>query len=318
MKRLRLSGLSVAGAVKNTTLVVLGTFLLAFGTGVFTVPFNLVAGGMSGIAIILASLSSAELLSVDFYVTVMTWVLFFAGLALLGKGFAMKTLISTVLYPPLLSLSMRLTDDRYFGGLLNLAESGYTDAALIVATVFSGVMIGTGVALSFLGGGSTGGIDVIALSISKKYKKIKSAHVLLFIDTLVILVGAFVIGDVVVSLLGIISAFISSVTIDRIFGGSSRAFIANIVSDKYEQINKAVIEEFGRTSTLIDCKGGYTGAERKLLTVSFGMSQYSALLAAILRIDKNAFITVHKAHEINGEGWTWELSDRERDENNDK
>jgi uncharacterized membrane-anchored protein YitT (DUF2179 family) len=313
MKMMPKSRQEALTTAKNALFVTVGTFLLAFGTGVFVVPFNLVAGGMSGIGIILAEVIKVPFLTVDVYVSVLTWFFFFAGLILLGKSFAMKTLASTLLYPPLLSLCMRLASPNVLGGLLYIADSGYGDAAIIIAAVFGGLLIGVGLALSFLGGGSTGGVDVIALTISGKFKRIKSAQVLLAIDTVVILVGAFVMGDLVISLLGIISAFVSSVTIDRIFDGGRRAFIANIISDKYEQINAAIISDLNRTGTIIPCIGGYTGKERKMVMVSFSMAQYALLLSTVLKIDRDAFITIHGAKEINGEGWTWEQDERSED-----
>lgn len=293
-------------AIKNSSLVILGTVLLAFGISVFQLPFDLVSGGMSGLAIVLAKIPGPSFLTVDFYVAVMTWGLFLFGLITLGRAFAMKTLISTIVYPPAFSLFAWLTDTWVLDGILNLKNSPHADAAIIVAAVFSGIITGVGIAFAFLGGGSTGGIDIPAIYISRKIRRLTSAQVILIIDASVILTGVFVIGDLVISLLGIVSAFVSSVVTDKIFGGSTKAFTANIVSDKYEDINQAVIKKINRTTTLIDCVGGYSGEKKCLLTVTFNMAEYSALLAAVLDADKNAFISITKAHEINGEGWTYD------------
>ena len=59
-----------------------------------------------------------------------------------------------------------------------------------------------------------------------------------------------------------------------------------------------------RTTTIIDAVGGYTGNGLKMLMVTFKMGQYSEFLNIINKIDKCAFVTIHQAHEINGEGWT--------------
>lgn len=293
-------------AIKNSLSVILGTVLLAFGISVFQLPFDLVSGGMSGLAIVLAKIPGPSFLTVDFYVLVMTWGLFLLGLIILGRAFAMKTLISTIVYPPAFSLFARLADAEVLGGILNLRNSPHGDAAIIVAAVFSGIITGVGIALAFLGGGSTGGIDIPAICISRKVKKLTSAQIILIIDASIILAGVFVIGDLAISLLGIVSSFVSSVVTDKIFSGSTKAFTANIVSDKYEDINKAVIEKINRTTTLIDCVGGYSREKKHMLTVTFNMSEYSALLTAVLDADKNAFISISKAHEINGEGWTYD------------
>lgn len=295
--------------IKNSAIVVLGTVLIAFGTSVFQIPFNLIAGGMSGIAIALVNIIDVAFMTEDFYITVMTWGFFIVGLLVLGRAFAMKTLISTIVYPPAFSLCRLLVSEDVFGGLFVLENAQHGDAALLVAAFFGGIIIGAGVGIAFLGGGSTGGIDIIALAVSKKFKRVKSSHVLLLMDTTIILVGAFVLKDLVVSLLGIVSAFASSVMVDRIFGRGSKAFVAFVISDKHEEINNAMIDELDRTTTIVDCVGGFSSKSKKMLLISFNMSQYSEILTTVLRIDKGAFITVHRAHEINGEGWTWNESE---------
>ena len=133
--------------------------------------------------------------------------------------------------------------------------------------------------------------------------------ILFCVDATLVTLGMFVIGDFVLSLLGIVSAFISAIVVDKIFLGRSRAFIANIISDKYEEINTAIIEEIHRTTTVTSVVGGFSGEGKRMLMVSFTMRQYAELLAVIKRIDKNAFVTVHAAHEINGQGWTFDKHD---------
>jgi uncharacterized membrane-anchored protein YitT (DUF2179 family) len=78
-----------------------------------------------------------------------------------------------------------------------------------------------------------------------------------------------------------------------------------VVSDKCDEINAEIIGKIHRTSTIFRVVGGYSGQDKRMLMVSFTMRQYAELLSTVNRIDKNAFITVHAAHEINGEGWTF-------------
>jgi len=191
------------------------------------------------------------------------------------------------------------------GGYFYLPGYEYTDIALLVAAVAGGALIGTGCALSFLGGGSTGGTDVIAFTLSKVFSKLKSSRAVFLVDASIVIFGIFVIGNMIVSLLGILAVFISTTVIDKIFLGGSRAFVCEIVSDSYAEINRQIIEKMDRTSTVIDVVGGYSGENKKMLKVSFTMREYSSLLAIVARCDKSAFVTVHRAHEINGEGWTF-------------
>ena len=297
--------------LKSFGFILLGTFILAFGLAMFIFPFELVTGGISGIGIILAKCFDDIPFLGDFgpdvYSSIINWVLFALGFFILGKSFAMKTLISTAFYPIALFISEYVVYHSPISALLDLTayQDGYGAIALIVATIFGGACIGAGCAFTFLGGGSTGGVDVIALALSKYVKGLKSSVSFFVCDTLIILIGIFAVDNFLLSLLGIISAFICAVSIDKLFLGESSAFIAHVVSDKYDEINRAVIEKMSRTTTIVEATGGYSGEGKKLVIITFAMRQYPAFTQIISEIDKNAFVTVHRAHEINGEGWTY-------------
>ncbi|MBR3999457.1 MAG: YitT family protein [Clostridia bacterium] len=154
--------------IKSVLLVITGTLVLALGTAIFIIPFDLVTGGISSIAIILHKI--IPVLSIDLLITLVTWTLFFIGLICLGKGFALKTLISTIVYPIGIMLFSKLTDPGVFGGIFDLQTSAYSEISILLAALFSGVLVGTGCALTFLGGGSTGGVDILAFLICKVFK----------------------------------------------------------------------------------------------------------------------------------------------------
>jgi len=300
-----LSKKKLFGELRNILLVVFGTLLLAFGTAVFIIPFDLVTGGMAGISIVLARVLPFDL-TVDVYVTILTWTLFLLGLFALGRGFALKTLVSSIFYPTALSLFLRLATPDVMGGFLYLKSSPHGELSLLVSAIFGGILVGAGCAVTFLGGGSTGGTDILAFVFCKIFKRAKSSVVIFIIDALIVLIGAFVVGDLIVTLLAISSAFVAALVIDYVFLGSSKAFVANVVTDKSEEINKEVIDKLERTTTMINVVGGYSGKGKQLIVVSFTIREYSELMSIISRIDRNAFVTISRAHEINGEGWTRE------------
>ena len=290
--------------LRNIVLVIIGTLILAFGTAIFILPFDLVAGGMSGLAIVIDALIPIEAITVDVIITVLTWGLFLLGLIFLGKDFAMKTLISAIVYPIGISLFLQLSNAEVLGGLLSLGTSGYSELPLIISATVGGSLVGVGCAVTFLSGGSTGGMDIIAFLICKLFKKIKSSTAIFLIDASIVILGVFLKQDLILSLLGVISAMISAIVIDKIFLGGTAALVAQIVTEEGDAINRAVIEQMDRTTTILSVKGGYSDKEKKMLMVSFSMRQYTHLMEIVLRIDPAAFVTVSKAHEISGEGWT--------------
>ncbi len=290
--------------IRNIGLVLIGTVVLSFGVAIFILPHELVTGGIPSLAIIVARIVPFEFFTVDIAVTVLTWLLFFLGFIFLGKSFAAKTLLSTIVYPTCVSLLLKMTESEVFGGFFDMSASGNSEVALMLSAIFGGACVGVGCALTFLGGGSTGGVDIFAFIICKFFKKVKSAVALFFIDSTIIILGAYIIKDLTLTLLGILSATVSALMIDKVLLGGKGAFVAEIVTAEYEQINEAIITEIDRTTTIINAVGGYSGNEYKMLIVSFTMREYADLMNVIKKYDKNAFITIHRAHEINGEGWS--------------
>lgn len=316
MNKVKYSKKEIFLMLKNVFLVVIGTVILAFGTGVFLFPYDIITGGIAGISItlnnIIPEFEILSLKSYDIYVFVVTWGLFLLGLIVLGKSFSLKTLISTIVYSPVFSLSVRLVETNAFNGFFDIA-SKYGEISVLLGAVFGGAFVGVGCAIAFLGGGSTGGTDIIAFVICKWFKRMRSSVVIFIVDVAVVLGGIFVLKDLTLSLLGIASAFICAIVIDKLFLGESQAFIAQIVSDKYEEINQVIISKLDRTTTILDATGGFSKQEKKVVMVSFTMRQYSTLINIVNIVDKTAFVSIHRAHEINGEGWTRPSPDPEKE-----
>ena len=97
--------------------------------------------------------------------------------------------------------------------------------------------------------------------------------------------------------------------IDKIFIGSEKAFTAQIVTPKFEEMNLAIREEVRRTTTMFMAEGGYSRENKTVLSVTFTMRQYADLMNVIKRIDPTAFVSISRAHEINGEGFTYGTHD---------
>ena len=287
--------------LKNLSLIVLGTLLLSFAAAVFILPFNLISGGVASIAIILRGIPYFQSLSNEIIIMGVTWLFFFSGLIFLGKDFALKTFISTAIYPLGVWFFSALLSPHFLGGFFNIQNS---DIAVILAVIFGGATAGMGCALTFLGGGSTGGVDVIALILCKFFKKLKSSVAIFIIDAVVIICGAFVLKDLAAILLGILTAFIFATVLDRVFLGQSKSFTAQVISQHPEEINAAVIKTLGRTTTQLTVTGGFSKKEKKMLLVSFTIREYAELISIINTCDPSAFITVLRSYEISGEGWT--------------
>ena len=141
--------------VNNYVAIVLGTFLLAFGSVIFLTKAELVAGGISGISIIIQHYVSVQIY--DYLVAGLTIFFWFIGLFFLGKDFALKTALSSLLYIGFTFIFKRVL---FFDELAKTFAGEQLAGNLILCGIFGGVFIGGGVDITFLGGGSSGGVDV--------------------------------------------------------------------------------------------------------------------------------------------------------------
>jgi uncharacterized membrane-anchored protein YitT (DUF2179 family) len=205
---------AIGREVSRLALVILGTALISFATAVFLIPFDIVMGGVSGFAIALAHLGIGDAETV---IAISVLVFFLIGWISFGKDFFARTFVSSMLYPPLTALFSMLRDERFFGGYFILEHSSFPDAALICSAVFGGGLVGLGCSLSFIGGGSTGGLDVAALLASRRFSSLGIARSMLIIDLFVVLFGAVAIADPILTMLGIISAAVCSFAVDKTF-----------------------------------------------------------------------------------------------------
>lgn len=285
--------------LRSYSLILIGAILLAFGTGMFLIPNRINAGGLSGIAIVLKAAN--PWFEEDLVVLVLTWGFFILSLIFLGLKFTIKSLVSSLVYPLLLILFSRLP---FFQNLIHTTFFVNQETTkTLIAGIFGGAFVGAGVAITFLGGGSTGGVDIIVFIINK-FTSIKQSILSFIVDGSIIVIGIFALGDMIASLIGVIAAFITAMMIEYIFVGRSRALTAMIISrDHAKEINEYIQNEMERGSTFFKVEGGYKRHEYELIMVTFDRKEYANLINHVSHIDKKAFLTVIQANEVLGEGF---------------
>ena len=300
--------------IYKTLIVILGTFLVAFGSTAFLVPLDINAGGLSGIAVIgrfFVEDPQAKVLVYNLIVAISAVILWLVGLLFIGKEFAIKTLVATIALPVanwLFTACPGVSDlITQLGILMRDAGNGPTAGNFLMSGMFGGVFIGIGVAITFVGGGSTGGVDVLTF-LFEKYLKIRQSIASFIVDGSIITVGLILLMIKDTSVLlpclsGIISAFISAVVIEVIYIGSQTSYQVDIISSKWEEISKFAIKELDRTTTIIPVKGGYSGEDKVILRIVFDKRQYSKIRAYIAKIDPNAFVTYTRTNAVFGEGF---------------
>lgn len=295
--------------IKDVLLVVIGTALLSFSNLIFLSKANINTGGLNGVAIIVRYVVSNDpnVMKLTYNITIaaLSVILWLLGLIFLGKDFAIKTLISTIVFPVANFIF------SYVPGIAewieSISDSTFGDGStgnLVLCSVFSGVFVGLSVSLTFLGGGSSGGLDVLAF-ILEKFVHIKQSIGTFVVDGLIILTGIFVLPKsyLVNCLCGVIAAFLTAALIDYIFIGSQSSYQVDVISDKWEDINHFAQYEIDRGATIIRAQGGYKQEGRIILRVVVDRRSYLRLQAYIAEIDPKAFMTVTRTNAVYGEGF---------------
>ena len=267
-------------------LMAVGSFLYALSITVIIDANMLSAGGVTGISTLVHRFTGIPTGLLVFVINIPIIIL---GFVKLGKRFIVKTAIATAM----VSLSLEITE--------NYLPTYETDN--ILAAIFGGMVMGLGLSFVFMRGGTTGGVDIIAKVINRRFRHLTVGRVLLVMDGAVILITAIVFRNIETALYSVIAMFVSSKVMDTVLYGSDRGKIIYIVTDNPEEISKAIIERVARGVTMLKAKGAYTGNEKEMLMCTVRLNEVSAVYSVVNEFDKNAFVVVGEAGEILGEGF---------------
>lgn len=274
--------------------VLAGNIALAIGVAWFILPNEVLTGGLAGVAI---ALQKVIPLSPELMINIGTVGLFIIGAIILGKKFAMKTIVSTIAYPLLLSLFSFIAT-HYIS-----PDTFIMDKYL--ATIYGGALMGVGIGCVFRTGASTGGMDIPPLVINK-YTRIPLPTLVLIVDALTVMLGAITYGFEA-ALTGILSVWVSSFMINKtmLIGGHDAKNVM-IISDHYQEIMDKIHEMLERGSTVIPAVGGYSQEQKPVLMVVVVNKQLPQLQKIVSHIDSEAFVIVMNANEVQGLGFTYE------------
>lgn len=270
----------------DAVVVTLGSVAVAAGLVMFTVPNNIAPGGVSGMATALAHITP---LRVGLWTLILNVPLILLGWWQLG----LKPLIKTVASTLILSLGI---------DALTPLLPHYMNNPLLAA-VLGGVLTGAGMGALFVRGASTGGTDLIGLMLHKFFPNVSVGTLLLLVDAGVVLFAMAVFQDIEVALYSIVTIFVTSRTIDSIMQGVDHARVVYVVSEKGEQITRALALEAGLGLTVLDGAGGYTNRAKKVMMLVLRRGNYARTLAMLRRIDPDVFLFVVNAAEVYGEGF---------------
>jgi uncharacterized membrane-anchored protein YitT (DUF2179 family) len=257
----------------------------------FRFPNNFTFGGVTGIAMVLQSYLPFTTATINF---VISNALLVIGFVVLGKGFGAKTAYVSILYTFLLSALE----------VIHPITAPLTDQPLLELCYGIGIP-GFASALLFYIGASTGGTDIIAVILNKKFG-LSVSTVLYTVDALVLVTQIFFVESAEQVLYGILFVLTYSVLLDVVLTSGKSRIQLQIISSKYEEINRMILMKFDRGSTLYRTEGGFSRVASYAVQTIIGKRELFRMREEVLNIDSSAFIVISQVSEVNGRGFTLE------------
>ena len=294
--------------IKEYIIMMLAMFLYAFGWIGCVLPAHCTSGGAGGFALV--TTEALKLIGIDVQIGTMVFVvngiLMIIGGLIVGWRFGPKTNFCVAM----IGLGMNfwqwlLFDSGYIENFHIFAPEtpdGIFPDGRLLPMVLGGMLAGTGIAICFSQGGTTGGTDIVAL-IVQKFRNVNYGKVLILTDATIIASAYFVGYDIPALIYGLIMTVVVGYTADAWMSGSKQSRQIMIVTPDYEKMADAILNTMHRGVTLIDSQGWYTKKKGKIVIVVCRKFEAPLILRFVKTIDPKAFITECSVNGAYGEGF---------------
>jgi uncharacterized membrane-anchored protein YitT (DUF2179 family) len=274
--------------IRNLLAIFVGGFIYSLGINSFALANKLAEGGFTGIALILFYYFKW---SPGLVVFILNIPLLIIGYKLFGK----RTFWYTVFGISSVSICLELTKTWQ-----------YPTEDLLLAALFTGVLVGIGLGIIFRVGGTSGGVDIIA-RVMDRYFGWNLGRTFLLFDFTIILISIYLIG-LGKAMYTLVAVFVGAKVIDYVVEGGKTAKAAFIISHSPQPIADLITEKMNRGVTKLKGTGAYTGHEKEVLYVVVSLREMPKLKNIVHGIDAHAFVVVNDAREVHGEGFSFERS----------
>ena len=284
----------IPAKIKNFIMVTIGSIMYAVGISLFLDPANLASGGVSGIAIIITSIT--DVLPTGTWIIIINIPIMIAGVWKLGA----KILLPTFYALAISSGTMTLLE------MFNVPP--VTNDTLL-ACAGGAVVASAGIGLVFRGGATTAGTDIIVKLLRLKFRHISTGAIFLFTDGMVCLASGIAFNDINKALFAGIAVFIQMNVLNMVLYGSDEARMVYIISERDDIIAQRLLNEIDAGATFLHGNGAYTGKDRKVLMCVLKMRSLPQAREIVRQEDSDAFMIVTKATSVFGEGFKSHVED---------
>ncbi|WP_224490373.1 YitT family protein [Robertkochia flava] len=264
--------------ITDSIYILIGIVSATFGLKGFLLPSNFIDGGVTGISLIISAVSAIPLGILIFGINLPFLIL---GYFVISKRFAVKSIVAITLLSTLVHL---------------ITIPAVTDDKILVAA-FGGFFLGLGIGLAIRGGAIIDGTEVLAIYTSRK-TPLTVGNVILIFNLIIFITAAYIIS-VEIALYAILTYFAASQTVDFVIDGVEEYMAVTIISLKYEEVRRVIVETMGKGCTLFRGQSGYSpylsgSANRDIMIVYTVITrlEYARIKREIEKVDSKAFVVL--------------------------
>ena len=276
----------VINAVSVALRMIIGSCVYAIGLQWFYVPVGMIAGGLTGISMMINYVVHWP---TGIVIAVLNIPIFIIGFKKLGVKQIFMSFIGMLMFSAAIDLfslvKLTITDDP------------------ILAAIFGGIVTGIGSGVFYTSGHTSGGMDIVAKLLRLRYAYINFGTLLLYLNAVILVIYAVLFKRFDVALYTVIASYVSSRMIDLILYGMSQSKMCHIISEHSEEIQTEIVKSLHRGVTMLKGTGAYSGQDKQVLLCVVKRQQIVEIKKIIKSIDQKAFVVVTDARDVFGKGF---------------
>lgn len=271
--------------LKDYFFLTIGALIYAFAIEGFLIPSKIIDGGVTGISMILSTITSQPL---GIFIVCINLPFIILALQKLGKRFVFSTFYSILIFA---------TGVTFFGKMFH-GHCIIDNLELFLVAIFGGLILGAGVGLIIRNGASVDGTEILAIYSTKKIP-FSVGEIIMFINLFIFTVAGFI-YDWQHALYSIVTYFVAYKTMDIVIEGLNESKSVFVITDYSTEIGKDIMEKMDVSVTYIDAEGGYSGIKKRIVYCVISRLQVQKIKEIAKNIDPRAFIAIENVYEVEG------------------
>ena len=274
--------------LKDYVMIIVGLVIYSFGFCAFILPQNVVIGGYTGLASLFYYTLGIPVGPVIFALNIISLIVAYK---IVGKRFVLRSIFGAFGLSAIVSIMQPL-----FPTAIVAPDNP------MMNVMIGGILCGLGLGLSFVHNGSTGGTDIIAAMVNKR-TNVSIGRMLLYADGLIIFSSMLIFHSIDNVVYGFLELLFATFMTDQVINTNRQAMQFLIISDKWEEIANAVVNDAHRGCTVFSGMGWFTKEDVKMLMVMCRKIEGVTVMRVVKSIDPYAFITQSNVNGVYGVGF---------------